>query len=610
MATNSYVSLAVPAGNGSGASSNVSALSSLKTIQVAGTFTGVLQIEVSNDAGTTWLPVITIIGPGKYKVNVAVGHMRVTRQGVDSLAPGSAVVNVGAEITTLLQTANLNVPAVNSAGAATDITDFGSLNTISVSTSSFQGALIIEVSEDAGTTWTPCMTLGGAGVYTRVFTGEQIRVRRSGIDPTGPAGTPVVTLGALPSESEGSSGGGGTSQDFVYQPGGTSGGNVYTDWATLMTAAAGVGGPKQIFFDDTYAACIIPVGSWDMADVTWRGRNGYTDFISPATTYGIPQVFTQEGTLLPNFRAIRGPLRVTNAASATPVCTDVDVNDQITIRDGAIVEGNGAAPLWRLQTAGGIGGKPQVILDQSWLMLGPALGAVSPIELDAATTQALDLILLDRATSIDGVAGPGTEVLNVYYFGAATTFTNTLFLGTINRSGGDLHTGVGDTLYLDDDLDTYIRATADDTISWFVGGVSRLTLNSGGWTFAGGVSCGGYVTIGFVIAFTAESAATATGQWNVADQNTNIPVDTSGSGAAITRTLPNETNPSVRIITDIGDNCGTHNCIVVPDTGNGQSFAGGFSTVTIDRDGGALTLLFHTSSKKWSIIGGWGFTAA
>lgn len=258
MATNSYVSLAVPAGNGSGAGSNVSTLASNKTVQVSGVFSGVLQIEASNDGGTTWTSLMTIIAPGKRRINAACGVMRVTRVGVDSLAPGSAVVNIAAEITTSLQTASLNVPGTNTAGASTDITSFGSFNTVFVDTSNFQGALLIEVSEDGGTTWSVAMIFTGAGHQTRTFTGGLIRVRRSGIDPIAPAGTPVVTLGALPDESEASgtsvSGPGSSTDNALARWDGTTGsliqdsastlsdtGDLYINTLTLTGAVPSVG---------------------------------------------------------------------------------------------------------------------------------------------------------------------------------------------------------------------------------------------------------------------------------------------------------------------------------------------------------------------------------
>ena len=51
---------------------------------------------------------------------------------------------------------------------------------------------------------------------------------------------------------------------FVFQPGGTAAGNVYTVWATLFAAANAVNGPVSIYFDgnDNSGECDIPSGTW------------------------------------------------------------------------------------------------------------------------------------------------------------------------------------------------------------------------------------------------------------------------------------------------------------------------------------------------------------
>lgn len=205
---NTYISIPVPAGNGTGAAVDVSALSSNKTIQVNGTFSGAIQLEVSNDGGATFTEAIVITRAGKYKINQAVQFIRAERRNVDSNVPGSATVSIGAETTTQFLQAVLNVPATNTAGTSTDLTDFGSFNTVIVD-GNFQGALILEISEDGGATWIECMTFTGAGLKTKTFSAQFIRVRRSGIDPVAPPGTPVAALGALPDESEAGGGGGG-----------------------------------------------------------------------------------------------------------------------------------------------------------------------------------------------------------------------------------------------------------------------------------------------------------------------------------------------------------------------------------------------------------------
>lgn len=60
---------------------------------------------------------------------------------------------------------------------------------------------------------------------------------------------------------------------FVFQPGGTAGANVFTDWPSLMSALAAVSGPKWVELDDRFGAMTIPGGGpYDMRDTTIRGR--------------------------------------------------------------------------------------------------------------------------------------------------------------------------------------------------------------------------------------------------------------------------------------------------------------------------------------------------
>lgn len=65
---------------------------------------------------------------------------------------------------------------------------------------------------------------------------------------------------------------------FVFQPGGTAGGNVYTDWSLLMADLAAVDGPKVIEFDTLLAGPgygVIPSGTHALGRNTiLRGKSG------------------------------------------------------------------------------------------------------------------------------------------------------------------------------------------------------------------------------------------------------------------------------------------------------------------------------------------------
>jgi len=87
------VTPAVPAGNGTGAATNISALGSFNTAIVVGTFTGSILIEVSEDS-VDWTAAFSFTNEGlKSKVFTA-QFVRVTRAGVDLSVPGTAVVTL------------------------------------------------------------------------------------------------------------------------------------------------------------------------------------------------------------------------------------------------------------------------------------------------------------------------------------------------------------------------------------------------------------------------------------------------------------------------------------------------------------------------------------
>ena len=89
-----FLDLPAPAGNGSGASIDVSALGTFNTIAVQGTFTGTVVIEISED-NVTWAQCMVFNGPGWYSKEFIAQFMRVTRKNV-GVNPGLPNVDVGA----------------------------------------------------------------------------------------------------------------------------------------------------------------------------------------------------------------------------------------------------------------------------------------------------------------------------------------------------------------------------------------------------------------------------------------------------------------------------------------------------------------------------------
>lgn len=89
-----YTSLAVPAGNGTAAGSDISAHGQFQTCQVGGTFTGSVIVQISED-GTDWADEFTFSNPGIQSLRFVAQFARVRRGGIDPLLPGTPVVNLG-----------------------------------------------------------------------------------------------------------------------------------------------------------------------------------------------------------------------------------------------------------------------------------------------------------------------------------------------------------------------------------------------------------------------------------------------------------------------------------------------------------------------------------
>lgn len=91
-----FAELVAPAGNGNGAAVDVSALGILKTIQVTDSFLGTLNIEVSEDGGTSWAEIASFVNAGGIKTLVIASEfMRVKRANVPTVNPGLPTIWIG-----------------------------------------------------------------------------------------------------------------------------------------------------------------------------------------------------------------------------------------------------------------------------------------------------------------------------------------------------------------------------------------------------------------------------------------------------------------------------------------------------------------------------------
>lgn len=135
---------------------------------------------------------------------------------------------------------------------------------------------------------------------------------RDGIYEDVPGASPTAWEQVL---SAGGGGGAGAGL-FVFQPGGAPAGNVYDDWADVMTAIAAVGGYVTVQIDTTFAAATIPAGAYDLSNVVLLGS-----LCGPRVSLAIAIGVTFTGRL-PVFRGLDV---ANNATAAVFVATGIDV---------------------------------------------------------------------------------------------------------------------------------------------------------------------------------------------------------------------------------------------------------------------------------------------
>lgn len=167
---NLFLSIPVPAGDGSGAAVDVSALGKTKTFVCGGTFDATINLEIANDdLAAVWAPLATFYDDANVTVEVAARWVRAT---VSSYASGSATVNVGAS------DSGASFVQLLGDGTPADISALALYKTI-VAPGSFAGN--VEVSED-GTDWAQIWSMQDGGQESRVVVGSFARAIGSGED--------------------------------------------------------------------------------------------------------------------------------------------------------------------------------------------------------------------------------------------------------------------------------------------------------------------------------------------------------------------------------------------------------------------------------------------
>lgn len=220
---NLFIPVTAPAANGSGTPVDFSAFGATKTIIVSGSWTLVptINLEFNNDANNadgSWQSLATFQGAGTLTVDAAVRWIRATNSNFrGGMAP---VINIGGtDAGTLFAT--LIAPTGSGTGAAVDVSALGLFKTVQVS-KPFRGAVIIEASNDGGTTWAQEMAFNNQGAQNSVLSADFLRVVRNGVPVINP-GLPVINVGACDL-----GGGGGVAGIDVLDNGADIGGNPHT----------------------------------------------------------------------------------------------------------------------------------------------------------------------------------------------------------------------------------------------------------------------------------------------------------------------------------------------------------------------------------------------
>lgn len=124
-----------------------------------------------------------------------------------------------------------------------------------------------------------------------------------------PAGGDVLQYNSGTLEWEPAAFSSGTTSLFVYEEGGVAGGNVYTTWSALYTAASAVAGVKIVRVSDASGVPEISAGAYDFGDWIFVG------YINPTTGSRPTIIIRTAVTISGNFRAERLVFQMDSGAS-------------------------------------------------------------------------------------------------------------------------------------------------------------------------------------------------------------------------------------------------------------------------------------------------------
>jgi hypothetical protein len=270
-----FANLPVPAGNGVGAGVAVGTMGATRTVAVKGTFTGTVTVELSNDGGTTYVPLASFTEVKQRTLEVVAQYMRVRRSGVVAPA-GTPNVDVGGDDIGS-SFANLPVTAGDGDGAGVDVSALGTFNTVVVS-GTFTGSVTIQMSLD-NVDWLPVSGFSAPGQKSKRFIARYLRVVRSGVGLV--PGTPIVNVGAA-NDAIGTTGLGGDRVINVAKVGGDA--STVAGGITLVLALVPIpsaAAPAVVFVNPgvySEAPFTVPTG------VVLKGIDPTSSIITASTT--------------------------------------------------------------------------------------------------------------------------------------------------------------------------------------------------------------------------------------------------------------------------------------------------------------------------------------
>lgn len=189
---------------------------------------------------------------------------------------------------------------------------------------------------------------------------------------------------------------------FVFRPGGQAGGNVYTDWGSMIAAAVATPGPKSLQIDGSLAPAVVPAGTWNLDNCTLLASVP----VGQIGTQAGSLTFANGAQLAFNFLRV-GAFITLISNSQSPVISMA--GSLMILQDGATLKClAGAAPF--ISATGGTF-SILVMTDYSNLVVSPSPGPV--ITVGVGSTLILDTSAAANGIPAHGIAGAGTCLLQL-----------------------------------------------------------------------------------------------------------------------------------------------------------------------------------------------------